>query len=65
MRDLQHDLELAIQASAAIPSKTFDAVQGLKLAARILKDADKETLAKIKAELTTSVDFGDGGGNED
>ena len=69
VRDLMHDIDLAITASMAIPSKTFDAQQGLKLAKRILKDADKATFETIEKELTTVTDFdedddaGGGAGN--
>lgn len=67
IRDLLHDIDMAIQASIAVPSKTFAAEAGRRLAARYLKDAEKETLDKIESELTTDVDFdkGAGGGDQD
>ena len=58
VRDMLHEIDLAINANAAVPSKTFEAAQGRKIAAKVLKDADKATLDKIEAELTVVNDFG-------
>jgi len=54
IRDLSADIDTAIKAKGVVPSKTFESEQAMRFVNRILKDADKETINKIKEELEST-----------
>ena len=57
--DLANDIDAAISAKAAVPSKTFANALGMQIAERMIEDLDEKTRKKIKEELSTEAsDFG-------